>query len=143
MGSEMCIRDSLRSTMAAMHPAPSSHHRPRPGPPSVPGQLLDVSHIYVRVDAVLRPLTRPYKGPFKVLQRNEKTFTICRAGRSWVVSVDRLKPAWGFDGPYRVAAPLVSPVESGAPPVSVAVPLAPAEPVSTRFGRVSWPPTRY
>ena len=48
----------------------------------------------MRVDAAKPPLTPPYVGPFKVLQRKEKTFQLqIRNTLDWV-SIDRLKPAY-------------------------------------------------
>ena len=128
----------LRASLASMRPSPPVHHRPRPvGLPSVPPQLLDVTHVYVRVDAVKRPLSRPYEGPFKMLERSEKTFIICRAGKSYTVSVDRLKPAWGFSDPYLGRRPPVS-----TPSPSPSSPDACAASTTTRSGRVSRPPPR-
>ena len=59
----------------------------------VPVSLASCSHVFLRVDAVRRPLTPPYEGPFEVLQRGSKTFLINKCGKSYTVSVDRLKPA--------------------------------------------------
>ncbi|XP_066947185.1 uncharacterized protein [Macrobrachium rosenbergii] len=39
------------------------------------------------------PLTRPYKGPFLVLERNKKAFRVAIHGGDNLVLVDRLKPA--------------------------------------------------
>ena len=58
-----------------------------------PSALLSASHVYVRVDAVKPPLSRPYTGPYKVLEAGPKTFRLDRTGVSWTVSVDRLKRA--------------------------------------------------
>ncbi|BHF66082.1 hypothetical protein SprV_0200909600 [Sparganum proliferum] len=55
--------------------------------------LLTCSFVFVRVDSVRRPLRQPYDGPFRVLSRTDKHFTIDRGGRTDVVSVDRLKAA--------------------------------------------------
>ena len=140
----------LRSALAAMRPAPSVHHR-RPLSSAVPGvplPLVDVSHVFVRVDAVKKPLSRPYEGPFRVLERTSKTFVISRAGKAWTVSVDRLKPARGFvDAVAGPVAPLVPPAGASAAVSAGAVPRSPAcspssAPLTTRSGRVSRPPSR-
>ena len=56
--------------------------------------LNNCSHVFVLVSSVKTALQRPYTGPFKVLERREKTFKIeLRNGESDVVSIDRLKPA--------------------------------------------------
>ena len=48
----------------------------------------------MRVDASKPPLTPPYVGPYKVLQRKEKSFQLqIRNAKDWV-SIDRLKPAY-------------------------------------------------
>ena len=45
------------------------------------------------------PLTRPYDGPFRVMERTEKFFKIKVGTKEQVVTVDRLKPAFGFADP--------------------------------------------
>ena len=70
-------------------------------PPRIPNhnedrldnRLNSCTHVYVRIDAVRTPLTRPYKGPFKVLKRSPKYFTLEIKGKPDKVSIDRLKPA--------------------------------------------------
>lgn len=52
------------------------------------------THVFVRVDAVRRPLQRPYQGPYRVLRRTRKTVTIDRGGTRDTVSIDRVKPAY-------------------------------------------------
>lgn len=56
--------------------------------------LQDCSYVFVRHDAVRKPLTPPYDGPFRVLARTNKTFTIDIKGKAKVISIDRLKPAF-------------------------------------------------
>ena len=65
-------------------------------PVNLPRDLRSATHVFVRIDAVRPPLSRPYQGPFPVISRDPdlKTFTVDRAGKPWVVSVDRLKPAF-------------------------------------------------
>ncbi|MES9975560.1 MAG: reverse transcriptase domain-containing protein, partial [Candidatus Thiodiazotropha sp.] len=60
----------------------------------IPRDLRVSSHVFVRTDSVRSPLQTPYTGPFPVVSRGDKTFTIDRLGRREVVSIDRLKPAF-------------------------------------------------
>ena len=83
----------LRRILAEHRPPPASHHRPAGPAPSVPSSLAAATHVLVRVDAVKKPLTRPYVGPFEVIARDPKTFVLSRGGKPWTVSVDRLKRA--------------------------------------------------
>jgi len=50
-------------------------------------------HMFVRHGAVRKPLQSPYDGPYPVLERTEKFFTLNINGRKDTVSVDWLKPA--------------------------------------------------
>ena len=128
-------------------------------------------YVFVRRLAVHHSLTCPYDGPFKVLDRASKTFTLLIKNRSEKISIDRLKPAFmendnvreeiirqpTIDLDYPQPAPpveapvlprvpdpqLVPPV---VPEIIVApeIPAAEAEPVvTTRSGRVSRPPERF
>jgi len=51
-------------------------------------------YVFVRYDAVKRSLQPLYDGPFHVLKRNAKHYTLDIAGHKKVVSLDRLKPAY-------------------------------------------------
>ena len=62
----------------------------------LPEALRSARAVYVRVDAVHPPLVRPYDGPFPVISRTDKTFSIRRGNKDITVSVDRLKPAFDF-----------------------------------------------
>lgn len=56
-------------------------------------ELTSCTHVFIRNDAVRKPLQQPYSGPYKVLQRTAKHFTVDINGRHDTVSLDRLKPA--------------------------------------------------
>ena len=55
--------------------------------PSIP------EHIFIRHDAVQKPLQAPYDGPYKVLERKGKSYILRINGQERTVSLDRLKPA--------------------------------------------------
>ena len=50
--------------------------------------------MFVRHDAVKAPLQPPYDGPFGVVSRDGKFFTLNLGRRHDTVSIDRLKPAY-------------------------------------------------
>ena len=65
--------------------------------PFIPRALSTCSHVWRRIDRVLKPLEAPFEGPFKVVSRAPKTFKIeLLDGRTSVVSIDRLKPCFSF-----------------------------------------------
>ena len=100
----------------------------RRGPSSpghVPPALAKVSHVFLCVDAVRRPLTPPYVGPFPVLDRGPKTFRILKSGKETIVSIDRLKPAF-TSAQQELSLPSAGRV---SPPV-LPVPVPPVVPVS-------------
>ena len=51
-------------------------------------------NVFVRHGAVRKPLQSPNDGPYLVLERTEKFFTLNINGREDTVSVDRLKPTY-------------------------------------------------
>ena len=63
----------------------------------VPSSIETADFVYIRTDSVRQPLVRPYTGPYKVLKRSAKYFTVVKNGKPDTVSVDRLKPAFIFD----------------------------------------------
>ena len=74
-----------------------------PPPPQFHGEILTyklqnlaaTGFIYVRNDAHHKPLQHPYSGPFKILERAEKHFTLIVNSHRDSVSIDRLKVAYG------------------------------------------------
>nr|XP_054753962.1 uncharacterized protein LOC129259726 [Lytechinus pictus] len=100
-------------------------------------------------DAVRKPLQQPYNGPFKVLKKNSKFFTL-DIGASETVSVNRLKVAYveeRADGDALIsekapgnyaAAPKTSPSTAKTLPVQRTNTTPPVR--ITRYGRhVHWP----
>ncbi|UYV69834.1 hypothetical protein LAZ67_7000922, partial [Cordylochernes scorpioides] len=57
------------------------------------------SHVFVRKDFVKRALSPPYEGPFPVVSRSSKTFTVKINDQKKVISVNRLKPAFIENAP--------------------------------------------
>ncbi|XP_066947095.1 uncharacterized protein [Macrobrachium rosenbergii] len=66
-----------------------------------PGDLDSCMHIFIRIDAHHPPLTRPYRGPYRVTSRASKAYLVNIHGREDWVSVDRLKPAFLMDSRTR------------------------------------------
>ena len=60
---------------------------------NIPHDLSTVTHVFVRHDAVRKPLQPPYDGPYPVISRTNKHFTVNINGRNDTISIDRLKPA--------------------------------------------------
>ena len=61
-------------------------------PADLPAKLLAASHVLVRQDEHVLPLSPLYDGPYAVLRRSLHTFTILMGDREEVVSTSRLKP---------------------------------------------------
>ena len=99
--------------------------------------LSSCTHVFIRHDGVRRPLQQPYDGPYKVLQRADKHFTIDINSRHDTVSLDRLKPAHLEPpaSPARELTPTIPATLANNPPL-------PPDPTArvTRSGRhVHWP----
>lgn len=113
----------LRAHMRQLRPAAATSHTSKNT--FVHKDLSRTSHVFVRTDAVRKPLEQPYKGPFKVIARSDKSFTIDFGGRQDTVSLDRLKPAFIFGQPD------CSPKDE----VPAVVTTTPELPTTTRSGR--------
>lgn len=57
-------------------------------------ELKNCTHVFLRNDAVAPPLTPPYNGPYKVLEKKKNTFIIEIRGKNQEVTIDRLKVAF-------------------------------------------------
>ncbi|XP_070386201.1 uncharacterized protein [Dermacentor albipictus] len=100
----------------------------------VSNELESCSHVFLRNDAVRRPLQAPYDGPFEVLRRGRKTFTIEMRGRREVVLLGRLKPAY-------METQSMTPTSTPSPGTHTKVP-RPRAAVSTRADNAATPDTR-
>ncbi len=58
--------------------------------------LAQAEHVYVRVGGQQKPLAARYAGPYVVVSKGAKTFTIQVGQRQEVISVDRLKAHTGL-----------------------------------------------
>ncbi|XP_050522388.1 uncharacterized protein LOC126894995 [Daktulosphaira vitifoliae] len=85
--------DKLRQSMSQLRPTPGTDHASRRSI-FIPAALEQVSHVFVRVDAVTPPLQPKFEGPFAVIERTPKTFKIQRDNGTTWISIDRLKPAF-------------------------------------------------
>ena len=109
--------------------------------------MAEASFVFVRHGARCAPHTRPYDGPYRVKKRDAKYFVLQVGSKEQVVSVDRLKPAFGFADPEpkqhssRAAA---RPPARGRAPGTLNPEAEELSPTVTRsrFGRVSRPPVR-
>ncbi|GFY42541.1 gag-Pol polyprotein [Trichonephila inaurata madagascariensis] len=82
----------LREPFRTLKPSPASCHS------SIScfehTALKTCSHVFVIVEGLKPSLTAPYQGPFEVLSRTDKHFTIKINDRTSTISIDRLKPAF-------------------------------------------------
>ena len=143
----------LRKQMENLKPQPT---RAQQRKPQVHPDLTTCTHVFVRHDAVKKPLQPPYDGPFKVIRRADKFFTIQFKGRQDTVSLDRLKPAY-LDPPIATAelcqpssqdpqpsqAPTIPTSQPQKPSITSSSSSAELELRQTRSGRKVHFPKRY
>lgn len=82
----------LRTTMQSLTPTPASAHGQRRS--FIHPALSSATHVFVRYGGVKKPLQQPYDGPFEVIERSVKHFTVLIRARPTTISVDRLKPCF-------------------------------------------------
>ena len=73
---------------------PPRYSREQTLKPSVPKDISSWTHVFLRKDAVKAPLTPPYTGPYRVLSRTDKLFTLDISGKKESVSIDGVKRAF-------------------------------------------------
>ena len=92
----LALLTRLRKTVRSLRAKSMTHHG-RQHVSRIPTALLTCTFVFVRKDAHRTPLECPYEGPFRVLERNDKYYTLDIRGRRDTVSIDRLKPAFVDD----------------------------------------------
>ena len=138
----------LKADMAAAKCPEHAWHTTTTRSP-IPAALREAEHVFVRHGARRIPLTRPYDGPFRVLKKEDKFFLVKVGAKEQTISVDRLKPAFGFADPVPKIPKLQAkktPTEPKTPGVRktlnpAAEVFIPAKVVS-RAGRTIKPPVR-
>lgn len=143
----------LREHMKHIRPVPPTRHSNKSV--FIFKDLPTCSHVFVRTDSVRKSLQPPYEGPFPVIDRSEKYYTLLINGKHNNISVDRLKPCYvnrsetsehnkslGLAPPTTIPA---IPKEPTRKAVTFASDIAhPAVPeLKTRSGRLVKPPSRY
>ena len=102
--------------------------RPAVSKSNIPKDLATATHVFIRHDAVRKPLQPPYHGPYPVIKRSAKHFTIKLYDRTDTISIDRLKPAH-LDSTNTLS-------ETSQPQTPTTSPtLTPPPPTTTRSGR--------
>ena len=106
--------------------------------------LSTASHVFVRVDRVKKFFETPYDGPYAVLHRSAKYFSLQIKGNSVNVSIDRLKPAYLLQEaePQPSTGPVQSKSRSRKVQFQVPSPDV-SQPKTTQVGRPVRLPQRY
>ena len=102
--------EELVQKLQVVDPLPTRHADVDP-PTGPPRALATAELVYVKRGGTLPPLTPPYVGPYKILEKGPKVFKLQVGSRTEVVTVDRLKP---HTGPTPTA--LAAPPRRGRPP---------------------------
>lgn len=86
--------EKLRDIIHTNKPQADTEHHSNNKRMFVHQDLLKCSHVFIRTDSVKKPLQTPYEGPYRVISRTEKVYTIQLPNRQSNISIDRLKPAY-------------------------------------------------
>ncbi|GBM31439.1 hypothetical protein AVEN_39237-1 [Araneus ventricosus] len=111
---ESSFLQTLRRHVRSFIPVLTSHHWS--GPLFVSGDLLKASHVVLRIHRIRKSLEPPYAGPYKVLSRTSKVFTMEVNSRPVTVSIDRLKAVHMF--PDEVSSRISSPIPTCSAQIS-------------------------
>lgn len=89
---ETDVAQRLRAIFKQLRPVPgTNHHKEKV---FISKDLATAEQVFVRHDGPKNMLQMPYKGPYKVINRSDKTFTVLLNDKKTVVSIDRVKPAY-------------------------------------------------
>ncbi|GBP35535.1 hypothetical protein EVAR_17396_1 [Eumeta japonica] len=89
----------LHSIVRNLRPSPASRHSSKRAT-FIFKDLATCSHVFLRDCTVGGSLKAAYTGPFEILQRKDKVFTILVNGKKVTVSIDRIKPAYILSTPH-------------------------------------------
>ena len=84
----------LRERVGNLRPVPTGAHGAKRGKFYVPNSLTSAKFVFIRREFKKTPLQTPYDGPYEVLARHDKYFTLRMGTKEETVTVDRLKPAY-------------------------------------------------
>ena len=84
--------DQMQKFFASVTPFPVKHNRVVKS--HVPRELTNCKQVWIE-EVVKAPLRPPYRGPYDVIEKADKYFTVDIDGRHETVSLDRLKPVVG------------------------------------------------
>lgn len=82
--------ERLKETMNKLRPVPSSNHSKQKV--FIHKEMETCTHVFVRRDGVKKPLQSNYDGPFEIVSRQRKHYTVKIKGKNKTISLDRLKP---------------------------------------------------
>ena len=85
--------EQQRERVGNLRPVPTTTHGGDSIKSHVPSALNQAKFVFVRHDATKKPLQTPYDGPYEVLERTPKYFTLQIGDRTDRISIDRLKLA--------------------------------------------------
>ncbi|CAH8553506.1 unnamed protein product [Schistosoma rodhaini] len=109
----------------------------------VPQQLHNSTHVFIRRDNVQPPLQPNYEGPFKVITKTDKTVTVEKAGKTDVISIDRVKPAFidsDFQSTSTSLSKTITPTKHESQESTTLTHQNEETPITTKSGRrVRWP----
>ena len=141
--------EQLRAHMQSLRATPP---RPQNRNAYISDELSTCTHVFVRHDAVRTSLQKPYDGPYRIIKRSDKHFTLDVDGKHQVISLDRLKHAYiehspslpSFDTPSNSNPPSAHNDNNLNAPNPTPINTPPTTPQSnkwtTRSGRrVRWP----
>ena len=112
-GPQVPVQDhlrQLREKVENLRPVPTIAHGT--AKTNVPDRLLKAKFVFIRTDARKTPLQTPFTGPYAVIDRNDKFFTLQMGNKQDTVSIDRLKEAIVQDDGLPV--PVAQPPRRGA-----------------------------
>ncbi|KAK5648875.1 hypothetical protein RI129_003767 [Pyrocoelia pectoralis] len=82
----------LRRQIQALKPVPTATHGTSKS--FVFQKLSQATQVFLRNDTAKKPLQRPYDGPYTILKRGKRTYTLNKDGTPYTVTAERVKPAF-------------------------------------------------